>query len=73
MQTELKFLEENKNELIDNLEKMKSQKADSGSLIEELNPAKAFTCKRCDDIFENRRDLRSHMKIEHKEREPHQQ
>ena len=69
MHDKLKFLEENKIELIDNLEKLKSQNAHSVSLSEELNPAKVFTCERCDQTFGRCRDLKSHIRNEHKKRE----
>ena len=64
-----KFLEENKIELIANLEKLKLQNAHSISLSEELNPAKVFTCERCDQTFGKCRDLRSRIRNKHKERE----
>ena len=69
IQDQLKFLKENKKDLIDDIEKMKSQNADMASLNEELNQAKTLTCERCDKYFGNGVDLRSHMSHEHKERE----
>jgi hypothetical protein len=69
MHSKLKFLEENKIELIANLEKLKLQNAHSISLSEELNPAKVFTCEKCDQTFGKCRDLRSRIRNKHKERE----
>ena len=69
MQEKLKFLEENKKELIDDIEQMKSQNLDSVSLSEELNSAKTFKCGRCDENFGKCRDLKSHMRNEHENRD----
>ena len=64
-QEKLKILEESKTELLEDMDKIKAQFADGASLSEELNLARTFVCKRCEKRFENKSELKMHLRNIH--------